>query len=77
MYFTTSKHNFFWGGCFQFFTKNRPQKHKKRAILHTSQANEGARASPRPPGYATVPCPEAQNMYRSLQDFPDKPLEKK
>ena len=31
-------------GCFQFFTKNRPQKHPKRAILHTSQANGGARA---------------------------------
>ena len=29
----------FGGGCFQFFTKNRPQKHQKRAILHTSQAN--------------------------------------
>ena len=30
------------GGYFQFFTKNRPQKHQKRAILHTSQANGGA-----------------------------------
>ena len=41
------------GGYFQFFTKNRPQKH---AILHTSQANGGARAPPPPlpPGYATV-----------------------
>ena len=38
------------GGCFYFFTKNRPQKHQKRAILHTLQANGGARA---PPGYAT------------------------
>ena len=26
----------FGGGCFQFLTKNRPQKHQKRAILHTS-----------------------------------------
>ena len=34
------------GGYFQFFTKNRPQKHQKRAILHTSQANGGARAPP-------------------------------
>ena len=34
-------------GCFQFFTKN--QKHKKRAILHTSQAR-----APPPPGYATA-----------------------
>ena len=40
------------GGYFQFFTKNRPQKHQKRAILHTLQANwGGARA---PPGYATA-----------------------
>ena len=36
------------GGCFQFFTKNRPQKHQKRAILHTSQANGGLEP-PRPP----------------------------
>ena len=41
------------GGYFQFFTKNRPQNHQKRAILHTSQANGGARAPPPPPGYAT------------------------
>ena len=34
------------GGYFQFFTKNRPQKHQKHAILHTSQANGGARAPP-------------------------------
>ena len=40
---------FFGGGCFQFFTKNRPQKHQKHAILHTSQANGGARALPPPP----------------------------
>ena len=39
----------FGGGCFQFFTKNRPKKQQKRAILHTSQANGGARAPPRPP----------------------------
>ena len=36
------------GGYFQFFTKNRPQKHQKRVILHTSQANGGARAPPPP-----------------------------
>ena len=42
---------FLWGGYFQFFTINWPQKHKKHAILHTSQANGGARA---PPGYATA-----------------------
>ena len=46
------------GGYFQFFTENRPQKHKKHAILHTSQANGGARAPPAPPGYATVPTYE-------------------
>ena len=44
---------FEWGGYFPFFTENRPQKHKKHAILHTSQANGGARAPP-PPGYATA-----------------------
>ena len=37
------------GGYFQFFTKNLPQKHQKRAILHTSQANGGAVAPPAPP----------------------------
>ena len=42
------------GGYFQFLTENRPQKHQKHAILHTSQANGGARAPPPPPGYATV-----------------------
>ena len=31
----------FGGGCFQFFTKNWPQKQQKRAILHTLQANGG------------------------------------
>ena len=36
----------FGGGCFYFFTKNRPQKHQKRAILHALQANGGARAPP-------------------------------
>ena len=41
------------GGCFQFFTKNRPQKHQKRAILHTLQANGGLEPLRPPPGYAT------------------------
>ena len=36
------------GGYFQFFTKNRPQKHQKRAILHTSQANGGGLEPPPP-----------------------------
>ena len=40
---------FVWGGYFPFFTENRPQKHKKHAILHTSLANRGARAPPAPP----------------------------
>ena len=40
---------FEWGGYFLFFSENWPQKHKKHAILHTSQANGGARAPPRPP----------------------------
>ena len=46
----------FGGGCFQFFTKNRPQKHQKRGILHTSQVNGEARAHPPPPppGCATA-----------------------
>ena len=47
--FTTStsqlRHPIFFGGggCFHFFTKNRPQKHQKRAPS----------SPPRPPGYAT------------------------
>ena len=42
-------------GYFPFFTENRTQKHKKHAILHTSQANgEGSSPPPAPPGYATV-----------------------
>ena len=39
----------FKGGCFQFFTKNRPQKHQKRAILHTLQANGGGSSPPLAP----------------------------
>ena len=49
MYFTTSAPNFLWGGAVFNFSKNRPQKHQKRAILHTSQANGGVRAPPPPP----------------------------
>ena len=37
------------GGYFPFFTENRPQKHKKHAILHTSQANGGGSSPPPPP----------------------------
>ena len=43
----------FGGSCFQFFTKNRPQKHQRRAILHTSRA-----PPPPPPGYATALKPQ-------------------
>ena len=39
-------------GYFQFFTKNRTQKHQKRAILHTSQANGYAN------GYGTESGPD-------------------
>ena len=43
------------GGYFPFFTENRPQQHKKHAILHTSQANGGGSSPPPPPpGYATA-----------------------
>ena len=46
---------FEWGGgYFPFFTENRPQKHKKHAFLHTSQANGGDRAPPPPPPLATL-----------------------
>ena len=38
-----------WGGYFPFFTENQPQKHKKHAILHTSQAIGGGSSPPRPP----------------------------
>ena len=41
------------GGYFPFFTENRPQNHKKHAILHTSQTNGGLEPPPAPPGYAT------------------------
>ena len=54
---------FFEGGCFHFFTKNRPQKHPKLAILHTLLANAyftgftcilyRPNTPPPPPGYAT------------------------
>ena len=40
---------FLMGGLFSIFHKKRPQKHEKRAILNTSQANGGAQAPPAPP----------------------------
>ena len=39
---------FSMGGLFSIFHKKSPQNHQKRAILHTSQANGGARAPPPP-----------------------------
>ena len=46
---------FFAGGCFQFFTKNRPQKPKnvQFCILHKPMGGGGL--EPPPPGYATGP----------------------
>ena len=49
--FTTSAPKSLWGGCFHYWSKNRPQKHKKCAILYTFQANGGARA---PPSYLAI-----------------------
>ena len=39
------------GGYFHFWSKNRHQKYKKRAILHTLRANEdrGIEPTPNPP----------------------------
>ena len=51
----------FGGGCFQFFTKNRPQKHQKRAILRTSQGNGGS-SSPSP--LATLLCVGKQRLIQ-------------
>ena len=40
---------FVWGGLFSIFHRKSASKAQKRAILHTSQANGGARAPPPPP----------------------------
>ena len=61
----------FGEGCFQFFTKNRPKKQQKRAILHTSQANGGGSSPPGPPGYATgyqskLVCTDTMNEWCKL-----------
>ena len=50
------------GGYFPFLTENRPQKHKKHAILHTSQANGGGSSPPRPP---RPPLATLLSVYRS------------
>ena len=42
------------GGYFQFWSKNRSQKHEKRAILHTLQANRES-SSPRTPPATLLP----------------------
>ena len=52
-------------------TKNRPQKHQKRAILHTSQAN--GEASPPPATLLRAICIWLQvnkEYARTLQIFP-------
>ena len=43
-----------------------PQKHQKRAILHTSQANGEGSRPPAPPGYATVYFPGYATVYYCL-----------
>ena len=66
-------------GCFYFWSKNRPQKHWKRAILHTFQANGGDRAS-RPPGYATeshiVLEPEMESRTQGSRLMPRPRIQK-
>ena len=42
------------GDYFQFWSKNRPQKHLKTWFLHTFHANGKGSSPPAPPGYATV-----------------------
>ena len=42
------------GGYFPFFTENRPQKHKKHAILDTSHTQWGGLEPPPPPPLATL-----------------------
>ena len=60
------------GSYFPFFTENRPQKHKKHAILHTSQANEGG-SSPNHPPWLRYWLQTRFTKYRwiwLLQSFP-------
>ena len=66
------------GGYFSFSTENRPQKHKKHAILHTSQANGGARVPPAPPGYATGQDPDGRDrdQDQDLEKIRDQDLKK-
>ena len=52
-FLTNSHRQYHWGNYFCFLCKNRPQKCLKQGILHTLQANGGARAPPAPPGYAS------------------------
>ena len=49
------------GGYFPFFTENRPQKHKKHAFLHTSQAYGGGSSPPRPPLATLLPLWQFQD----------------
>ena len=50
------------GGCFSFLEQNRPQKHKKRAILHTFQAN-GVLQPPPSLSYVTVRNSEIRKSF--------------
>ena len=56
------------GGCFQFFTKNRPQKHQKHAILHTSQANAWLRyCTDQDAATATPPKNKTKSVYKDIK----------
>ena len=54
------------GGYFPFFTENRPQKHKKHAILHTSQANGGWL---QPPPLATLLDTTVFNIFKNSMNY--------
>ena len=60
----------FGGCCFQFFTKIRPKKQQKRAILHTSQANGAIlHTLQAPPPLATLLPTGSIRKLTSLRQF--------